>query len=174
MTGRTSSGHHRPEPRTLCRDPLHLLALGLGTGLAPRAPGTAGTLVGVGLYLALPPMPLWAYAVVVVACFAAGVWLCERTARALGVHDHPAIVWDEVVGYLITMAGAPAGWPWVVAGFALFRLFDVVKPWPVSLADRHVHGGFGIMLDDVLAGLYGLAALQLLTAVWAAGGLPGL
>lgn len=163
-----------PSPATLCRDPLHLLALGLGTGLSPRAPGTAGTLVGVALYLALPPMALWAYAALVVVTFAAGVWLCERTARALGVHDHPAIVWDEVVGYLITMAGAPTGWVWVVVGFALFRLFDVAKPWPVSLADRRVHGGLGIMLDDVLAGLYGLAALQLLAAGWAASGLPGL
>ena len=90
-----------------------------------------------------------------------GVWLCGATARALAVHDHPAIVWDEIVGYLVTMTAAPAGWVWVILGFAVFRLFDIVKPWPIRLADKRVPGGFGIMFDDVLAGLYALAVLQL-------------
>jgi phosphatidylglycerophosphatase A len=71
-------------------------------------------------------------------------------------------VWDEIVGYLITMAAAPSGWLWIVLGFVLFRLFDILKPWPVSLADKKLHGGFGVMLDDVIAGLYALLVLQLI------------
>ncbi|HXH03000.1 MAG TPA: phosphatidylglycerophosphatase A [Candidatus Competibacteraceae bacterium] len=142
------------------RDPGHCLALGCGSGLAPKAPGTCGTLAAIPLYLVLAGLPLSAYLLAALALFTLGVWLCGRTARALRVHDHPAIVWDEVVGYVLTMAAAPAGWPWWLAGFLLFRLFDILKPWPVRLADRRVHGGLGIMLDDALAAGYAWLALQ--------------
>ena len=98
------------------------------------------------------------------AGFALGVWICDRTARDLGVHDHPAIVWDEVIGYFVTMITAPPGWVWIVAGFALFRLFDILKPWPIRWIDRHVHGGVGIMLDDVLAGVFAWLSMQLI--IW--------
>jgi len=91
-----------------------------------------------------------------------GIWLCQVTSRDLGVHDHAGIVWDEIVGYLITMIAIPATWPWVVAGFVLFRLFDIIKPWPIGWADRHVHGGLGIMLDDVLAAVYAGLIMQVL------------
>jgi len=101
------------------------------------------------------------------AGFGVGVYLCQYTSDALGVHDHSAIVWDEIVGYWITMTAVPLAWQWILLGFMLFRLFDIVKPWPVKLADKRMKGGFGIMFDDVLAGLYALAGMHL--ALWFAG-----
>lgn len=142
--------------------PAHWLAFGLGAGLVPVAPGTFGTLVGVPVYLAMTPLPPLTYLAVTCALFLVGVWLCGATARDLGVHDHPGIVWDEIVGLLVTLAFTPLSWLWLLVGFVLFRLFDILKPWPVGLADRRVGGGLGIMLDDLLAGLYALASLQLL------------
>ena len=148
-------------------DPVHLLAAGFGSGLAPRAPGTAGTLAGVLLYLALAALPLPVYLGLSLGLFLLGVWICGRAARDLNAHDHPSIVFDEMIGYLVTMAGAPFGIGWLALGFVLFRFFDIVKPWPISLLDRKVPGGFGIMLDDLAAGLLALAVLQ------AVRGLPG-
>jgi phosphatidylglycerophosphatase A len=104
--------------------------------------------------------------VVVIAAFAAGVWLCDTVSRDLGVHDHGGIVWDEFVGYWITMFLAPLQWQWVLAGFALFRLFDIWKPWPIRWFDDNVRGGFGIMFDDVLAGVAAWAALYAIRS-WA-------
>jgi phosphatidylglycerophosphatase A len=138
----------------------YFLAFGFGAGKAPVAPGTFGTLVGIAAYLLLQPLSALSYAVTVLVLFALGVWLCQVTERDLGVHDHPGIVWDEIVGYLITMFMAPAGWVWIVAGFLLFRLFDIWKPVPIRQLERRIQGGFGNMLDDALAGLYSLAALQ--------------
>lgn len=138
-----------------------VLAVGFGSGLAPFAPGTCGTLVGVLVYLALARLPAPAYLLVVAVLFAAGVPVCAARARRLGVHDHPSIVWDEIVGYLIAMILAPRGWPWVAGGFLAFRFFDIAKPWPVRWADRRVGGGWGIMLDDLLAGVYAFALLQI-------------
>lgn len=143
-------------------NPVHLVSLGFGTGLAPKAPGTFGTLLAVPLYLILRPLSLELYLLVVAAAFALGILVCAATARAAGVHDHPAIVWDEVVGYLLCMTAAPSGWIYVFAGFALFRLFDIWKPWPIRIMDQRLRGGFGIMIDDLVAGLYGLAVLQLI------------
>jgi phosphatidylglycerophosphatase A len=148
-------------PARLLRNPLHLLSLGLGSGLAPVAPGTWGTLVAVPLYLLLARLPLTYYLVAVVLAFIAGVYLCGYTSAALGVHDHSGIVWDEFVGFWITMIAVPATWQWILAGFVLFRLFDIVKPWPVRVADTKMKGGFGIMFDDVLAALYALTVLQI-------------
>jgi phosphatidylglycerophosphatase A len=145
--------------------PLDFLALGFGSGLVPYAPGTAGTLVAVPLYLLLQPLPPAGYLPLLALLFLAGIPLCAHTATRLGVHDHPAIVWDEVVGYLVTMAFAPAGWHWVLAGFVLFRFFDVAKPWPIHWFDKHVHGGLGIMLDDLLAGIFAAVVLQVLVVV---------
>ncbi len=95
-----------------------------------------------------------------VAGFVLGVWICDRAARDLGVHDHPAIVWDEVIGYFVTMIAAPPGWLWIAVGFVLFRLFDILKPWPIRQADQQVGGGFGIMFDDLLAAGYAWLCLQ--------------
>jgi phosphatidylglycerophosphatase A len=146
-------------PRLLLH-PLDFLALGFGSGLVPRAPGTAGTVAAIPIYLLVSALNLPVYLVLVALMFLAGIAICAHTARRLGVHDHPGIVWDEIVGYLVTMALAPAGWLWIVIGFVLFRLFDIVKPWPIRWLDKHVHGGFGIMLDDLLAGLFAAAVLQ--------------
>ena len=136
----------------LWREPPLALAFGFGLGLVPKAPGTAGTLLGVAVYFATQSLALPLRTGLVLALFLLGVWVCDIAARRLGVHDHQGIVFDEVVGYLIAMLAAPAGWLWALAGFVLFRLFDIWKPWPIRLVDRRVKGGFGIMLDDALAG----------------------
>lgn len=146
-------------------NPLHFLALGFGAGLSPWAPGTAGTLVAVPLYLVVSRLPPLGYVALIVAAFGFGVYCCGRVARDAGVHDHPAIVWDEIVGYLVTMVFAPTNWKWIVAGFLLFRLFDIVKPWPIRVLDRRLGGGLGIMLDDVVAGVCG-GLLLLLAATF--------
>lgn len=145
----------------MLRDPACLLAFGLGSGLAPRLPGTMGTLAAIPLYLvAVHWLPLWAYLTMILAAFVLGVYICDRAAHKLGVHDHGGIVWDEFVGYWLTMVSAPPGWLWIVVGFVLFRIFDMAKPWPIQAVDRRVSGGFGIMLDDALAGLAAMACLQ--------------
>ena len=142
------------------KDPVVLVAVGFGSGLAPKAPGTAGTLVAIPLYLLMQPLPLISYLLIVTCLFIAGIWICTYAAEKFGVHDHPAIVIDEIVGYLITMIAAPEGWPAIVVGFVLFRLLDAIKPWPVSWFDRNISGGIGIMLDDVIAGIIALAIIQ--------------
>jgi phosphatidylglycerophosphatase A len=147
-------------PASVWRNPVHFLAFGCGAGAMPVAPGTFGTLVAVPLYLLLEGLPLAYYLIVVAVMTAFGIWLCGRTAADIGVHDHGGIVWDEIVGYLLTMAAAPAGWMPIVLGFLLFRLFDIIKPWPIRLADKRVGGGFGIMLDDLLAAGYSWLMLQ--------------
>jgi phosphatidylglycerophosphatase A len=152
-------------PRSIWRNPWHFLAFGFGAGAMPVAPGTFGTLVAIPLYIWLAPLPLLAYLAVVFVMLVLGIWLCHVTARDIGVHDHGGIVWDEIVGYLLTMVAAPPGWLWIVLGFILFRLFDIVKPWPIGLADKRVSGGFGIMLDDVIAALYAWLIMQLLVTV---------
>jgi phosphatidylglycerophosphatase A len=116
--------------------------------------------MAVPLYLLLNRFSLEVYFTLVMIAFVVGIYLCAKTANDLGVHDHPGIVWDEFVGFWITMLAAPAGWLWIVVGFLLFRLFDIVKPWPISLLDKNVHGGFGIMIDDVLAGIFAWLVLQ--------------
>ena len=155
-----------PLPRPRWRDPVHVLAFGFGAGAVPKAPGTAGTLVAVPLWLLASGLPPWAYVGLTAAAFAAGVWLCGRAAADLGVHDHPGIVWDEIVGFLVTMTAAPAGPIWVATGFVLFRGFDILKPWPINRLDARVRGGLGIMVDDLVAGLYAFGTLQA-AAVWA-------
>lgn len=149
-------------PQGFLRNPIHFLAFGFGSGCAPKAPGTFGTLMGVLVYCMLPEMPTVLYLLLIVLSFIVGVYLCDKASEALGVHDHGGIVWDEFVGLWITMIAAPEGWQWLVLGFCLFRLFDIWKPQPIKFLDQKVHGGFGIMLDDVVAGLYALIVLQLI------------
>ncbi|MDC1527605.1 phosphatidylglycerophosphatase A [Gammaproteobacteria bacterium] len=145
------------------RNPVHLLAFGFGSGLSPRAPGTMGTIVAVPLYLLMATfLSQYAYLGLILVSFVIGIYLCGRTAKDLGVHDHGGIVWDEFVGYWITMFMVPLTWYWVLAGFMLFRLFDILKPFPIGWLDRKVEGGLGIMLDDVLAGVYAAICLQLI------------
>lgn len=148
-----------PSFMNLLRKPDQLLALGLGSGLSPKAPGTFGTLAAIPFYLLIAQGSLLAQTLVIILTFVVGISLCQRTADALGVHDHPAIVWDEFVGYWATMLAVPLcgfepGLLWIVFGFILFRLFDITKPWPIAWVDGKVSGGLGIMLDDLLAAVY--------------------
>ena len=154
---------HRINPSfsQLLKNPVHLLAFGFGSGLARKGPGTAGTVVALLLWPLLAWLPLYAYIAMVIAASLVGFYLCGKTARDMGVHDHQGIVWDEMAGYWLTMTALPTSWPWALAGFALFRLFDIWKPWPIRWVDRHVHGGVGIMVDDLLAGLLAWAILFL-------------
>ncbi len=152
--------------RVVFSNPIHWLAFGFGSGLAPVAPGTFGTLVGIPFFIAMAGLPLPLFLALTLLLFVVGVWICDRSSAALGVHDHPGIVWDEIVGYLVTMIAAPLQWQWLLIGFLLFRLFDILKPWPIRWLDRRVGGGFGIMVDDLLAGIFSLAIMQLLLAIY--------
>lgn len=150
------------------KHPVLVLATGFGSGLAPRAPGTFGTLAAIPLYLLVAHTSLTGYTLIVVFMFLAGIWICGRAADILGVHDHPGIVWDEIVGYLITMYALPASWMMILLGFIVFRFFDILKPWPIRQLDKNMPGGTGIMLDDVVAGIMANIVLQagIITAVY--------
>ena len=141
-----------------------MLAFGFGSGLSQKAPGTMGTLAAIPLWWLLAQLPLSTYLVVVLVAAVAGILICGRAADRLGVHDHGGIVWDEFVGFWIAMAALPVTWQSLILGFVLFRLFDILKPWPISWLDRRVSGGFGIMIDDVIAGLAAAGVITLLTA----------
>ncbi len=147
---------------TALRDPRCLLGLGFGSGLLRPAPGTWGTLAALPFAVLLGQLPITLSWALVAAAAVVGVHLCDYTAKALGVHDHPAIVWDEFVGVWITLLFAPMTWVNVLLGFALFRLFDIIKPWPIRWLDRQVDGGLGIMVDDVVAGLFAGLVLALI------------
>ena len=154
-------GSARPRPRSA----LHWIAFGAGAGLVPRAPGTAGTAVAIPIYLAIGAQPPAVYALAVALVAGVGIWACGRTARDLGVHDHPGIVLDEIAGFLVAMTALPFEWPWIAAGFVTFRILDIAKPWPISVVDRRIGGGLGIMLDDVVAGALACAMLHAVRSV---------
>lgn len=154
-----------PDCAFLLRHPAHFLALGLGAGLAPIAPGTFGTLVAFPLYFLLAGLPEAAYWGIVSLAALLGVWACERTGKALGVADHGGIVWDEIVAFLLVLPCTPPTWWGYVLAFALFRLFDIWKPFPIAWLDARVKGGLGVMLDDLIAAVYAIACL-LGAATW--------
>ena len=149
-----------PVPREVWRNPLYFIAFGFGSGAAPFAPGTFGTLMAIPFYLVLSLLPLGAYLLFVLLFIIFSSWLCERLSNATQTQDHPGMCIDEFAGFFVTMIAAPAGWMWIVAGFLLFRIFDIWKPWPISYADENIHGGFGMVFDDVLAGVYALVLMQ--------------
>ena len=150
-------------PAHLLKNPLHFLSLGFGSGLSPKAPGTMGTIAAIPVYLLLQATTaLDLYLVVTFVITLLGIYLCAYTSRALKVHDHPGIVIDEIAGFLITMIAVPFSWQTILAGFILFRIFDILKPWPISWLDKNMRGGLGIMLDDVLAGAISLVILHYL------------
>ncbi len=149
--------------RVAWRTPAGFLAIGFGAGLARYAPGTMGTLVAIPLGLLLkllPPALFWA---VLAVLFLVGISLCGAASRMLRRHDPGNIVWDEMVGYWLTVAFVPVSWVWWLAAFVAFRLFDILKPWPIRQLERYFGGGLGIMLDDVVAAVYAMAVL------WAVG-----
>jgi len=142
-------------------DPVHVLAFGFGTGLAPFAPGTVGSLLGVMLAWLTLDLGLVAQIGVAAGLILAGIWICGESARRLGIHDHGGIVWDEIAGMYITLLVAPLTiTAWILA-FCLFRAFDIVKPWPIRDLDHRLGGGLGIMLDDLVAALYAAILLAL-------------
>ena len=147
--------------REVLTDPVHFLAFGFGTGLAPRAPGTVGSLPGVLLFWLTLPAGLYVQLAVAAALIVAGIWLCGESARRIGVHDHGGIVWDEIAGMYVTLFLAPVSIAGFVVAFGLFRLFDILKPWPIRDLDHRMRGGLGIMLDDLAAALYALILLAL-------------
>lgn len=149
--------------RRLLATPAGWIACGFGSGLTPKAQGTFGSLAALLPWLLMRELSVPAWLTIIVVSFAIGVWACDVAGRILGVADHRSLVWDEFVGLWITLLPALAA-PWwaIVAGFALFRLFDVWKPWPIAWFDRRVKGGFGVMLDDVIAGLFAGVVLFLI------------
>ena len=160
MIERTQTGSLRASALFLLTHPAHFIALGFGTGLSPAAPGTIGTLLAFPLYAVLgrwlSPAGVLA---LLPALFALGVWACGRTGRALGAEDHSSMNWDEIVAFLLVLVFTPPGLAWQAAAFGAFRLFDIVKPAPIRYLDRTVKGGFGVMLDDLLAAFYTLLLL---------------
>ena len=140
----------------------HILATGFGSGLSPKALGTAGSLAAVPFcyLLGLASLPL--KATIIVVAFAIGVYACQKATDAIGIDDHGGIVWDEFVGMFITVACLPNTLAWLIAGFVVFRIFDIWKPWPIGPIDAKLKGGLGIMLDDVIAGVFALVVLKLI------------
>ncbi len=147
-------GKNQLTARQILLDPILCLAFGFGSGLAKKAPGTFGTLAAVPIYIALVQTHILVYSLLTIICTVSGIWICGVAADRLGEHDFGGIVWDEIAGLLITMWFVSFSWQNLILGFVLFRFFDILKPWPIKWIDQKVSGGFGIMLDDVIAGLF--------------------
>ena len=152
----------RPKPAFAFSHPAHIVAFGFGAGLAPFAPGTFGTLLGWAIVWAVPGESAGSLLIVAAVLFLLGIWACEITGRHLGVGDHPAMVWDEVVAFLLILAIVPRDYFWQLAAFVAFRFFDIVKPPPIRFLERRYGGGLGVMVDDIVAALYALLVLALL------------
>jgi phosphatidylglycerophosphatase A len=154
-----------PTFKQLCANPIQMLAFGFGSGLAKKAPGTMGTLSAVPMYYYLSQYFADYYLLVLIVVVVSGFWICGKAAEDIGVHDHGGIVWDEIAGYLLTMYWVSFSWTNVLLGFVFFRLFDILKPWPINWADKQVEGGIGIMLDDLIAALMAAACLYVVTTI---------
>lgn len=150
-------------PRDVVATPHGFIALGFGSGLAPIAPGTAGSLVALPLMFLIKPLPWWGVLIVLAAAFLLGLWACQRAGDDLGVTDHGSIVWDEFIGMWITLLLVPLNGFTLLVGFFAFRFFDIVKPWPVRTLERRLGGALGVIVDDMAAGIYALLAT---TAIW--------
>jgi len=148
--------------------PAHFMGFGFGSGLIPFMPGTMGSLAAIPLVLAMSYLPLIAYVTLTVVATLLGIWVCDKVSFDLAVHDHGSIVWGEIVGMMIVFIAIPISWHSLLLGFLLFRVFDILKPWPISFVDKNIHGGWGIMLDDLVAGALALACMHLIYAFWPA------
>jgi phosphatidylglycerophosphatase A len=146
-------GKNQLTSKTILTNPTLFLAFGFGSGLVKKAPGTCGTIAAIPVYLLLVQTPFAIYSLLTIISILVGIKICDDAANSLGEHDFNGIVWDEIAGYLVTMWFVPFSWQALILGFVLFRFFDILKPFPIKWADKHVQGGLGIMLDDVLAGL---------------------
>lgn len=156
-----------PIPDSVWHNPWHFIAFGFGSGMAPILQGTAGTLAAIPFYLMMRDLSLGWYVGLVAVLTILATWLCHRVEQEIGVHDHPGMNLDEFIGYWVAMINAPLGWRWVVLGFVLFRIFDMWKPWPISWLDDNIGGGFGMIFDDVVAGLFALVIMHLLSMGYA-------
>lgn len=150
--------------RKVFTNSIYFLAFGFGSGLSPIAPGTMGTLVAIPIYCLMHSLSLIYYVPIILLLAVVGIWICDVTGKAIGIHDYPGIVWDEIVGFLWTMTAVPFHWYWIITGFILFRLFDIWKPWPIRWLDLRVQGGLGVMVDDLLAAVCAAIVLWLLIA----------
>jgi len=152
----------KPDFRFLLSHPAHFIALGFGSGLVPKAPGTFGSLAALPLFWLLSQANLGsaAFGTVIVLGFGVGVWACAITGNNLGVADHGGIVWDEIVAMWLILVFIPAGLLAWFTAFALFRFFDILKPWPIRLLDARLKNGLGVMLDDLLAAVYALVIFK--------------
>ena len=160
----------RPNREFLFKHPAHLIAFGFGAGLMPKAPGTWGTLLAIPFYFLAHRLGGFSAVLVCAAVlFGAGIWASSIAGRALGVADHGGIVIDEIAAFVLVLAFTPAGWPWFAAAFVLFRIFDIVKPWPIGYFDRTLKGGFGVMFDDFLAAVAAIASLLVLRSFFPGG-----
>ena len=149
-----------PNLKFLFSHPAHFFALGFGSGLAKKAPGTFGTLVGLPLFWLIASYSISMQLSIITALFIIGIYLCGLTGKNLGVSDHGSIVWDEIVAITLVLVFTPLAWSWWLAAFLLFRLFDIWKPYPIRQFDAKLKNGFGVMFDDLLAGIYALITLQ--------------
>ncbi len=154
--------NHQPTCKLLLSHPAHFFALGFGSGLAKKAPGTFGTLVGLPLFWLVNGYTLATQLALISLLFLAGIYFCEKTGKALGVSDHGGIVWDEIVAIMLVLTFTISQWQWWLAAFLLFRLFDIWKPFPIRQCDAKVKGGLGVMLDDLLAAIYAILSLKAL------------
>ena len=150
-----------PTWRFILTRPVYLLAFGLGTGLSPKAPGTVGTLVGYPLYFLLIALFPFNFVLgVLAALYLVGIWICDVAGKAVGVTDHSGIVWDEIVAMALVLCFSPPNIYGYVGAFLAFRLFDILKPWPIYLVDQRMKNGHGVMLDDLLAAVCSIAVIQ--------------
>jgi phosphatidylglycerophosphatase A len=151
-----------PNFKFLISHPAHFFALGFGSGLAKKAPGTFGTLIGFPLFLLISNQSNQIKLALITLFFIIGIYFCEVAGKNLGVPDHGSIVWDEIVAMMLMLTFSPAGWTWWLIAFALFRLFDIWKPFPIRHFDMKLKNGFGVMLDDLLAAIYGILSLMVI------------
>jgi phosphatidylglycerophosphatase A len=149
-----------PNVQFLLQHPAHFFGLGFGSGLAPKAPGTFGTLIGYPLFWLISVYALSTQLIIISALFLIGIYFCGVTGKALGVSDHGGIVWDEIVAMMLVLAFTPNQWQWWIVAFLLFRLFDIWKPFPIRQFDAKLKNGFGVMFDDLLAAIYAIIGLQ--------------
>ncbi len=154
-----------PDIKFLLSHPIHFLSLGFGSGLAKKAPGTFGTLVGMPLFLLITNCSVIVQLLIIAALFVIGIYFCAFTGKAIGIVDHGSIVWDEIVAIMLVLTFTPYQWQWWLAAFLLFRLFDIWKPYPIRQLEAKFKNGFGVMFDDLLAAIYAIFCLQAL--LWA-------
>lgn len=154
-----------PLPDSIWKKPLHFIAFGLGSGAMPIAPGTFGTLLAIPFYLAFQPLSISAYLIVVAMITLISIWICDKVSKEIQIDDHQGMCLDEFVGFFVTMIAAPPGLFWIIIGFIFFRVFDIWKPFPIRFLDEKIHGGVGMILDDVAAGIYSCILIQILSRI---------